>query len=766
MHASSLENMRKCYNRYIAGDFMAVRHKIIVLDIGGADINGSYRDIFSHAKFHYLAADLHPSEGVGLILNDPYNLPLANNSIDIIVSGQAFEHTEFFWLSFREMVRVLNPDGFIFLIAPSAGPIHKYPVDCYRFYPDSYAALAKYADCHLETVWLDERGPWNDLVGVFRKHYSVNVHGENSSHNTDSFPQDSFKPAPISISPGSAEVEVTKGKQHYLSMLAQVHQVLKPSLYLEIGIRKGNSLRLAQGRAVGIDPEFDIEPELSERCQLFRETSDTFFDNHARAILDSSIDFAFIDGMHWFEFALRDFMNIERYAHSATVVAIDDIFPNHPLQASRERKTQVWTGDVWKLYCCLKAYRPDLTLIALDTAPTGLLLIVGLNPKNRVLWNQYNPIVRRFTSHDYTVPPTSVLERQGAISPDARELQQILQRSPQANQQADNVREIIREISGQTPLKSSSVEKAVIQKCGQKPTLSLVVIGYNMQRELPRTILSLSPEMQKGIEADDYEIILIDNGSTEPIDLEICHRWNAPLRYIEMSNPTVSPVPAINRGLELARGELCGVMIDGARIASPGMLLRTIQASRLHDRPVISTLGFHLGSEVQMASVHKGYNQEKEDRLLEQANWTGDGYRLFEISVFAGSSAGGWFKPIAESNALFMPRALWHELGGYEEQFVSPGGGLANLDTYSRACALPDSQLIILLGEGTFHQVHGGIATNALVSKREEFQAEYRKIRGYPFQIPRVNPLYLGQIAHQVVPSISQAIQSLLQGQS
>ncbi len=765
MHASSLENMRKCYERYIAGDFMAVRPKIVVLDIGGADINGSYRDIFSHAKFHYLAADLQPSAGVALILNDPYNLPLADNSIDIILSGQAFEHTEFFWLSFREMVRVLNPDGFIFLIAPSSGPIHKYPVDCYRFYPDSYTALAKYANCYLETVWLDDRGPWNDLVGIFRKHYPVKTQGENLSLNSTSLPQNSFKPAPILNSPGPAEAEITKGKQHYLSILARLHQVLQPNLYLEIGIRKGNSFRLAQGKAIGIDPDFDIEQGLSEGFELFRETSDAFFDNHAKLALAKSIDFAFIDGMHWFEFALRDFMNIERYAHSATVVVIDDIFPNHPLQASRERKTKAWTGDVWKLSICLKIYRPDLTLIALDTAPTGLLLIVGLDPNNRVLWNQYNPIIRRFTSDAYTSPLTSVLERQGAVYPDAPELWQSLQQLSQSDRKADNVREIIRGISGQPPHKIPNAEEILIHKRGNKPILSLIVIGYNMRRELPRTILSLSPEMQKGIEADDYEIILIDNGSTELVDLEVCHSWNAPMHYVEMSNPTVSPVPAINRGLELARGELCGVMIDGARIASPGMIFRAIQASRLHHRPVISTLGFHLGPEIQPIGVHKGYNQEKEDRLLEEANWTVDGYRLFEISVFAASSSGGWFKPIAESNALFMPRALWQELGGYEEQFVTPGGGLANLDTYARACALPNSQLIILLGEGTFHQVHGGVATNALdlAPKIREFQAEYQKIRGYPFQIPQVNPLYFGQIAHQVLPSMAQSIQAILQ---
>ena len=81
--------------------------------------------------------------------------------------------------------------------------------------------------------------------------------------------------------------------------------------------------------------------------------------------------------------------------------------------------------------------------------------------------------------------------------------------------------------------------------------------------------------------------------------------------------------------------------------------------------------------------------RSKKIGLLERADWTRDGYRLFDISVFAGSSQWGWFAPIAESNALFMPEELWTEIGGYDERFVSTGGGLVNLDTFVRACALP-----------------------------------------------------------------------------
>jgi hypothetical protein len=167
MHPSSLDNMRKCYQRFIANTELEQRSSISVLDVGGADVNGSYRDLFRAPQFHYQAADLEPSEGVSIVLDDPYHLPLPDGSIDIVLSGQMLEHCEFFWLSFVEMARVLAPGGCLLLIAPSAGPIHRYPVDCYRFYPDAYHALAKYAGCKLVECWLDERGPWNDLVGVF-----------------------------------------------------------------------------------------------------------------------------------------------------------------------------------------------------------------------------------------------------------------------------------------------------------------------------------------------------------------------------------------------------------------------------------------------------------------------------------------------------------------------------------------------------------------------------------------------------------------------
>jgi glycosyltransferase involved in cell wall biosynthesis len=280
-----------------------------------------------------------------------------------------------------------------------------------------------------------------------------------------------------------------------------------------------------------------------------------------------------------------------------------------------------------------------------------------------------------------------------------------------------------------------------------------------MARELPRTIRSLSAEMQRGIDASEYEIIVIDNGSTQPFDEAALTQLAPNLATRRMADPTCSPVPAINLGLRAARGDLVGVWIDGARMASPGLLARACQAARLHERPIIGTVAFHLGPEVQMESVKHGYNQRTEDELLAQSGWEDDGYRLFDISTFAGSSAGGWFEVPAESNAVFLRRDHWLELGGFEDRFATPGGGYANLDMWRRVCADPTGELIMLLGEATFHQVHGGIATNSLdPPPLQLFQEEYLRIRGVPYEAPTRRPIYFGILPRQVIQSLKSSV--------
>jgi hypothetical protein len=110
-------------------------------------------------------------------------------------------------------------------------------------------------------------------------------------------------------------------------------------------------------------------------------------------------------------------MNIERRASRCGLIVVDDIFPNHAVQGSRFRRTQVWAGDIWRLLLCLSEQRPDLILLPLDCSPTGLLLIAGLDPDNRTLWEGYNPLIRQYLSDCHDTPPPCLLSRTGALDP-------------------------------------------------------------------------------------------------------------------------------------------------------------------------------------------------------------------------------------------------------------------------------------------------------------------------------------------------------------
>jgi hypothetical protein len=292
---------------------------------------------------------------------------------------------------------------------------------------------------------------------------------------------------------------------------------------------------------------------------------------------------------------------------------------------------------------------------------------------------------------------------------------------------------------------------------GKTPELSVVVVGYRMERELPRTIRSLSPTMQKGIRAEQYEIIVVDNGSPQPMPLDTYPAYGAQIFRHRLETSSASPAAAANFGLRQARGRVKGVLIDGARLASPGLLCTALLASRLDERAIISSLGFHLGFQEQKLSVQAGYDQCAEDALLDRSGWIEDGYRLFDIAALAGSSEGGFFLPIAESNGLFMPNRLWRELDGFDERFALPGGGYLNLDLYRRACELPQTHLVVLLGEATFHQVHGGATTGATPSPIEAFKEEYARLRGREFHPSMREAILLGSAPVQAMRVFEQS---------
>lgn len=205
---------------------------------------------------------------------------------------------------------------------------------------------------------------------------------------------------------------------HYYALLERVQRHLRPRTYAEIGVADGLSLRFVDAGtvAVGIDPEAPDEPppDAAGEVALFRMTSDDYFATRdLRSDLgERDLDLGFVDGLHLFEFALRDFANLERAAHAGAVLLIHDCLPLDETCAERERTTVSWTGDVWKLIACLRAERPDLTVATLDVPPTGMAVVTGLDPGSTVLLDHHDELVERYRPLPYTAlesDPVAVL---------------------------------------------------------------------------------------------------------------------------------------------------------------------------------------------------------------------------------------------------------------------------------------------------------------------------------------------------------------------
>lgn len=287
--------------------------------------------------------------------------------------------------------------------------------------------------------------------------------------------------------------------------------------------------------------------------------------------------------------------------------------------------------------------------------------------------------------------------------------------------------------------------------------VSIVVVVHNMARELPRTLRTLSPSYQQGVDADDYEIIVVDNGSTQPVDPDLIAAFAGNIRLIRLDPAPSSPALAANTGINAAAHPLVGLIIDGARMASPGLVAHAQKAALLARRPVIATAGWHLGSVRHMDAAAAGYDQTVEDQLLSSMDWEADGYRLFEIATFAASSGRGWFGPMGESSALFLTADLWSELEGLDERFSLPGGGLVNHDLYQRACRLPGAQLLVILGEGTFHQVHGGAATSRRFGW-DEMHDQFVSVRGHASVPPTNSPIYVGSVPSPALAHLAESV--------
>ncbi len=307
------------------------------------------------------------------------------------------------------------------------------------------------------------------------------------------------------------------------------------------------------------------------------------------------------------------------------------------------------------------------------------------------------------------------------------------------------------------------LRRTAFDRFGRKPLISVVVVVYNIPRQARRTLLSLSARYQQHIGRDDYEVIVVDNGSTPPVDPAELRALDGQFRLLRVDPAPPSPAHAINRGLEAARGDVISVMIDGARLVTPGLLHFAYHGAQLYERSVVATLGWYLGADLQRWSMEAGHDAAYDERLLDSIEWPADGYRLFDIATMDESSIDGWVQPIAESNALFLRREMWDAIGRFDERFDMPGGGCLNLHVLRQALEHPGARLVILAGEGTFHQFHGGVATNApeevFAKRATSWLTQYEGLthRTWAPAIPHDPPTYIGVVPRPALAHLVRA---------
>lgn len=285
---------------------------------------------------------------------------------------------------------------------------------------------------------------------------------------------------------------------------------------------------------------------------------------------------------------------------------------------------------------------------------------------------------------------------------------------------------------------------------GELP-LSVIVICYKMEGQITNTLTSLSTPYQQGVDGRDYEILLIDNGSPQPLPSQA---WNvAPniqYEHIPPAAAAANPGIALNQAVARARGKIICLMIDGARMLTPGVLHWGLRLASASPRALVEVRGWHLGHKVQVQSILEGYNSEVERELLAGIDWPTNGYRLFEISALAMSSRSGFCGKATETTCAFMSRDAYRTIGGYDERYAEPGGGLANFDFFYRAATSADI-VFTLLGEGTFHQVHGGASTGLTPDElrisfrrwRDEYERLSRRFENRP---PPYDPILAGHV--------------------
>lgn len=427
MHQSSMDKMAAFRNKYLGG---REGEALEILDLGSCDVNGTYKSLFDVPSWRYIGADMSQGINVDIVLSDPYNWrEIESSSIDVLISGQAFEHIEFFWLTMLEIARVLKAGGLCCIIAPSAGFEHKYPVDCWRFYQDGFSALARFAQLDVLEVttqtedlrYKDNSDIWKDTVLICRKPVTVMDQQSDMKRFLQShilykqIAEGKVKPFPFNPLEYSASLfqepqrlsDVTAWHEH-IPFAFVIMQMIRPKLFVELGTHKGDSflsfcqvvdtLRMdtacyAVDTWNGDEHAGHYDENVLEELKAYHDPLygrfstllKSTFDEALGYFLDGSIDLLHIDGLHAYEAVKHDFESWLPKMSKRGVIFFHDI--------------NVWERNfgVWRLWDELKTMYPNfefkhghgLGVVAVGEIPESLEVLFSADSQTAITINHF-----------------------------------------------------------------------------------------------------------------------------------------------------------------------------------------------------------------------------------------------------------------------------------------------------------------------------------------------------------------------------------------
>ncbi len=382
-YISSLDNLRAALKRHVLNQSHLTSPHVLQVAIVGFGSGPDYAQTLTGIKAE--SRTVNPNEIASI----------ASRPMDVVIIGPDVDPSA---AQIIAAENALSSDG-ILIVAGSAAP------------------QASPAQIHTTDVWKSPFGASLETITTFRFGVAMTECQTDLTLALATPVQNSFPPDV------PEEVEHGAGTLDCYEFLVDLHKFVEPRFYTEIGVEYGASLKLAQCPALGIDPAPQLSVPIAAQHSISYTTSDDYF-RLADTSTMKAIDLCYIDGMHQIEFALKDFMNMERFCHAGSVVIVDDIYPAHPLQGERIRQSRYWTGDIWKIIPILQLHRPDLIVMPVDTDPTGSLMVLGLDPTNNVLWDHFDSIIDH-AINTMTEVPESIIERTEKFDPRARLMKKI-----------------------------------------------------------------------------------------------------------------------------------------------------------------------------------------------------------------------------------------------------------------------------------------------------------------------------------------------------